>query len=389
MTLVARIMLGGAPCLIGDALLSSPDLANPYVTGAECELPLVGEINSLLAAKKRPFRTKLCQKLHVFEGRLAVGWSANDHRQAERALRVLREVAKKPNVTGADVQEELSAIDPDQIKDLSLVGNLLQAVNGDEIRCTTFGCNIIAESVAGFGEVQAAGSGARTFIGMLQRSGPLPSTANDVSAVLPVLGTLLNYELSTAQSIEERWGGAFETVGFSQRTGRLEKLDNVLHTFWMWRDDGTIDFQPRFYLARYFDDLLVLRSAEYETHGSPAHGRNPIKRLKSNKVRLVPSLLKEVMDGDLVKIGHVDFSYDYICCHVWFRGAQGRVTPRAAMVVGGRRGGLYDIDLSVAENGSLHLNVPSDTVRNVYEEAKQTAATGFDVGLNCADSAFN
>jgi len=187
----------------------------------------------------------------------------------------------------------------------------------------------------------------------------------DRGTVLPILGTLLNYELSTGQSIDERWGGAFETVGFSERTGRLEKLDNVLHTFWMWRGDGKIYFQPRFYLARYFDGLLVLRSAEYEAH------EGAIKRLKSNKIRLVQSLLRPVRDDDLVKIGHVDFSYDYICCHVWFRGAPDRVTPSAAMLLGGPRGSLYDIDLSVAENGSLRLHGPNDTVRNVFEAAKQ------------------
>ena len=106
MTLVARITVGGAPFLIGDALISSDDLSNPYITGVECELPLIGEINSLLATAERPFRVDLCQKLHVFEGRLAVGWSANDARQGERALKVLREVAKKPDVTLADIQEE-------------------------------------------------------------------------------------------------------------------------------------------------------------------------------------------------------------------------------------------------------------------------------------------
>ena len=137
-------------------LISSDDLSNPYITGVECELPLIGEINSLLATAERPFRVDLCQKLHVFEGRLAVGWSANDARQGERALKVLREVAKKPDVTLADIQEEISAIDPDQIKDLSLVGSLLRAVNGNQISSTLFGRNAIAESVTGFGEVQTA-----------------------------------------------------------------------------------------------------------------------------------------------------------------------------------------------------------------------------------------
>ena len=105
MTLVARIMLGRAPFLVADALISSDDLSNPHVTGAECELPLMAEINSALAAKERSFRVDLCQKLHVFEGRLAVGWSSNDASQAQRALKALREIAKEPNLTLGDVQE--------------------------------------------------------------------------------------------------------------------------------------------------------------------------------------------------------------------------------------------------------------------------------------------
>jgi hypothetical protein len=364
-TLIARITLGGAPFLIGDALLSTGDLSSPDVTGLECKLPLIGEINSVLAAKARPFRANLCQKLHVFDGRLAVGWSANDVREAERALKELREVAKKPDITITDVLDRLSAIDPDRIESLSLVGILLRAVNGDQIQCSAFGRNAISKSVTGFGEVEAAGSGGSTFISLLERNGPLLPPSNDISAVLPILGTLLNYELTGGQSIDERWGGAFETVSFCQRSGQLEKLDNVLHTFWMWRGDGKIDFQPRFYLARYYDELLMLRSVEYLTQ------EKVVKQLKSNKFRLVPSLLRSVGDNDLAKIGHVDFSYAHICCHVWFRGAQGAVAPKAAMILTDRRGSSYDIDLSVAENGALRLNVPSNTVTNVYEAASE------------------
>jgi hypothetical protein len=88
MTLVARITLGGAPFLVADALLSSEALMGQCSTGPECRLPFIGEINSRLAAAGQPFRVSLCQKLHVFEGRLAVGWSSNYALQAERALNV-------------------------------------------------------------------------------------------------------------------------------------------------------------------------------------------------------------------------------------------------------------------------------------------------------------
>lgn len=186
--------------------------------------------------------------------------------------------------------------------------------------------------------------------------------------MLGVLASLLNYELSTGQSIDERWGGAFETVSFARRTGRIEKLDNVLHTFWSWRDDGKIDFQTRFYVARYFDELFVLQSAEYEVGEDYS-----IKRLKSNRLRLVPSLLRPVRDGDLANIGHVDFSYDHVCCHVGFRGELGSAMPRAAMILAAPRGGPYDVDLSVAEDGSLRLRLPGDTVTNVFEAAKRQA----------------
>jgi hypothetical protein len=374
MTLVAEIMLGGAPFLIGDALISSDALSNAGVTSVRCELPLVGEINSLLAAKERTFRVDLCQKLHVFEGRLAVAWSANDATQAKRALDVLREVAKKHDVTMADVKYELDAIDPDRIDKLSLIINLFQGVDADQIHCSRTYRNVRVDDIAGFGRVCSAGSGASTFAEMLKRDGPLPSEVNEGFAALPILGALLNYELSTGRTIDEKWGGAFETSSFSARTGRLEKLDNVLHIFWMWRGDGLVEFQPRFYFARYFDDLLVLRSAEYEASNNPS-SEGPIKRLRSNSIRLVPSLLRPLKSEDVDKIGHVDFSYDHVCCHVWFRNPQNAAIPRGALIVGGPRGGGYDIDLSVTSGGSLRLEVPNECVRNVFLAAERAAAS--------------
>jgi hypothetical protein len=367
MTLVAQITLGGAPFLIGDALISSENIHNPYVKGLVCELPLVGEVNSLLAAAERPFRVDLRQKLHVFEGRLAVGWSSDNELEAVRALKVLRELAaRNPNLTIGDVQDEMSAIDPDQIKSLKLVGMILRAVDGNQISVSTFSYGAAVQDVKGFGQVRAAGSGRRTFVEILQQGEPVPTTANDPWTALQVLGPLLNHELSTGQSITERWGGAYETINYSRHSGRLEKLDNVLHTFWVWRDHKHLDFQARFYLTRYFEGLLMIRSAEFETEGPS------IKGMKSNQLRLVASALRDVLPDDRAKIGHVEFSPDHICCHVWFR-QPGRVEPKGAMILASPKGGDYDIDVSVAEDGSLRLTLPSNTTKNILEAANPQA----------------
>lgn len=366
MTLVAQITMAGAPFLIGDALLSSKNLDNPQVKGMVCQLPLVGEVNSLLAAAKRPFRVTLCQKLHVFEGRLAVGWSSDDACQAERALKELARVAKKSDLTLADVEEALSAIG-DGIKDLSLVGVILRAVDGNQISVSNFGRGATTQDVKGFGKIRAAGSGTQTFIDMLRQGEPPSTSANDPWVALGVLGALLNHELSTGQSIDERWGGAYETVGFSRHSGRLEKLDNVLHTFWMWRDDEHVDFQARFYLTRYHGELLLVRSAEFEIGEDRS-----IKQMKSNEVRLVPSILRDERFDDLAKIGHVDFDYDQVCCHVWFREPR-RAQPKGAMILAAPKGGDYDIEVSVAADGSLRLTLPSATTKNILEVTNRQA----------------
>ncbi len=374
MTLVARITLGGAPFLIADALLSSENLANRYETGPECRLPFIGEINSRLAATGHSFRVSLCQKLHVFEGRLAVGWSSNDALQAERALKVLRDVAKKNDLTFDDVREALDAIVPEQIKDLKLIGLILRDVDGNQISASVFSHDAVTKEVSGFGEVRAAGSGVNTFIEVLRNgetTEPTATPANDPWVALGVLGSLLNHELSTGQSIEERWGGAYEAVSYSRQTSRLEKLDNVLHTFWSWRD-GKLEFQTRFYFAKYFGELLALRSVEYEIAECKLNMR-PL----SDYVTLVPSQLRELRSEDRESIGHVEFSFDYICCHVWIH-ESGQKSPKGAIILAGPKGGDYDVEVSIAEDGSLlRLTIPSGTQENVLDAVNRQAETEF------------
>ena len=123
-------------------------------------------------------------------------------------LDVLRELAKKADLSFNDVQDALDTIEPDQINNLSLIGLLLLTVHGKQIAASAFKLNAIAKEVEGFGEVFAAGSGAQTFIERLEQQEPIATDANDPWTALALLGGLLSHELSTGQSINERWGGA-------------------------------------------------------------------------------------------------------------------------------------------------------------------------------------
>jgi hypothetical protein len=69
MTLICRFSIRNAPVVVGDVLLSSG-----RKTGLQTNLPLVGDINRLLAAEGLPFEVSLTQKVNILSDRLVVAW---------------------------------------------------------------------------------------------------------------------------------------------------------------------------------------------------------------------------------------------------------------------------------------------------------------------------
>jgi hypothetical protein len=65
MTLIAQLSINGAPLLIGDVLLSRETR-----TGLKVTLPLVGDINNVLAKNGAPFEVNFTQKSTYS----AIGW---------------------------------------------------------------------------------------------------------------------------------------------------------------------------------------------------------------------------------------------------------------------------------------------------------------------------
>lgn len=359
MTLIAQLSINGAPLLIGDVLLSSEQR-----TGLKITLPLVGDINEVLAKNGVPFEVNLCQKVNVLSDRLVVAWSGRMD-EAERALRVLSRISTRADLDLDDIKRELNAIDPQQVAHLQLVGTLLGDTEGVKraAHCFTFG--IKATNIPSLGTVFAAGSGRDFFLNLLGRSNWTSyGTGNEFQVAHALLGALTNEEYRTGGTILNRWGGGFEAVTCSQLTGRFEKVSDILHTFWKMRenDDGSLAFTPIFYKATHWRDALIVHSAQLEeTAGAATY------QLISNDLILVPPLLKQMSDYDLTEYGKADFSYRAICCHIVIDKGDNR--DLLFFVEQREHGRNFEFELD-ASSGRLHIS--SNLINAIIDEAHKS-----------------
>jgi hypothetical protein len=312
MTLIAQLAVNGAPFLVGDVLLSSETR-----TGLKVNLPLVGDINQILADRGLPFEVCFAQKINVFDGRVAIAWSG-PLIQAERALRVIAALCSRSDLTADDVLAELRAIDGSAIDRLQLVGLVLQEVRGTTVEVSLFSLRVPPMDIPTFGQVFAAGSGRDAFLHMLQKADwQSQDSANAFQVAHGLLGALTNEEFRTGNTITNRWGGGFEALTFSEASHRFEKVGNVLHTFWKTTEnlDAPIGLFPFFYKTMYWRDALVIRAVRLDISEGI--------KLEANDVTLIPPLLKDISDYNLDDL-QVDFSYRAVCCHVEIQKASNR-----------------------------------------------------------------
>ena len=276
MTLIAQLAVDGVPMLIGDVLLSSESR-----TGLKVNLPLIGDINQILADRGFPFEVQFAQKINVFDGRVAVGWSG-PWIQARRALQVIEAISSRKDLTESAIKDELSAIEPEKIDHLQPIGLILEGSNGPRVRYSGFSLGAPYAHIHNFGRVCGAGSGSSAFFELLQKGDWLQRDANVYQVAHGLLGALTNEEYRTGNTIANRWGGGFEALTFSTYSGRFEKVGNVLHTFWKIKDGAsdTLGLLPFLYKTTYWRDVLILRTASVESR------QDGTLKLKTNDVTL-------------------------------------------------------------------------------------------------------
>ncbi len=352
MTLIAQLAVNGAPFLIGDVLLSSETR-----TGLKVSLPLVGDINQILADNGLPFEVAFAQKINVFEGRIAVAWSG-PLIQAKRALDVLANISSREKLTVDDILGELNAIDQTKIDQLQLIGLLVDKVNDTTVTSSLFLVHAGQESIPNFGTGCLAGSGRDAFLQLLQKGNWLAQrNASEYHVAHGILGALTNQEYRTGNTIANRWGGGFEALTVSPVSGRLEKVGDILHTFWEVTENAedSLRLFPFFYKTTYWRDALVLRAAACEPLD------NGELRLKANDIMLIPPLLKGVDEYDLAELGPIDFSYRAVCCHVLIN----KTSNRDFLCLVDQRASGQDVIFQIDRSGGqLHItNYLPDIIR--------------------------
>jgi hypothetical protein len=363
MTLIARFSIREAPIVVGDVLLSSE-----RKTGLRTNLPLVGDINQILANQGLRFEVSFAQKVNILSDRLVVAW-AGPMDQAERALRVLSNATSSGQITNKyDIARELEAIDPEKVDKVQLVGMLIIDVSGDQITGSPFSWRVSNTEVTGIGTVHAAGSGKEEFIRLLAKTDwTLGGTANEHQVAHSILAALVNMEYRQGGTIVNRWGGGFEAVTFSLDSGRFQKVGDILHTFWKadtCKPDEVL-VTPMYYKTAYWRDALVVRSARFDVHADSTF------HLAENSLELIPPLLKDVGEYDLEELGSVDFSHKVLCCHVSIERPGGRSVMH--VIQQSQPNATIDLQFNnIDSSGRLHI--PGELSKMVIEEARTRAS---------------
>jgi hypothetical protein len=364
MTLIAQLSVNGAPFLVGDVLLT-----RDRRTGLRANLPLVGNINEVIASRGLSFEATFAQKVNVLGDRLVVAWSGSAE-QAERVFEVLSALTTRENLSRDDIKRELEAIDRSRIDQLQLLGLLVREVRGTTVSASTFSLDVQGVEVPWSGTVYAAGSGRDEFLRLLNVADWTGGgTSNEFQVAHALLGALTNEEYRKGNTIVNRWGGGFEAVTFSIDTGRFQKVGKVgdlLHTFWTINLDSpdTAQFLPMFYKTTYWRDALIIRYARFDGIDKKTF------KLMMNSLELVPPLLKSASDYDLDELGVVDFSYRALCCHISIARADGSDTMH--IIQPGRSNELLELEFNADSSGRLHI--PGEISKTIIEEAKARAS---------------
>ena len=304
MTLIARLRFkGGAPLYLGDALLSTPNAMRDRVIS----VPAAADINAKLPDDAWGVISGLRQKLNLLNGGdLLVAWAGSEL-QARTALREMEEAAARGAKTSADFLEVLEAKPDNEIDGLTLLGTRVSAAENGTVNLAQWALQCPTDVINGI-DCRVAGSGADSLTEMLPELLQTSKTTDDgvnraYQTAMTISGLLIGNEFDVGGNLAQMWGGAFEAAYVSGLS--LQKLTNVLHTFW-WLEpinekQAHLRMWIKFAKYDYVDDYLFVDVVELQ----PEDGLQ-------RSIHSIAPLLRPLQPPSPPS----NFAYDTLACHV-------------------------------------------------------------------------
>ena len=284
MTLVARLTPGGFPLLVGDILISGPELPDTPLT-----LPTIVDITDIFPTGSGFVPIRLAQKITVVGDNLVIAWAG----QALTASTVIKDLVSKNRVkpfTNDTLMDYFANLDSN-IWDTGLAFlGFIQDAKG----IAQFGFQYWEVPTQSFGKIGMIGSGMNVFETVIH---DLPSSQGSIVNGSPnklemalvtglqLSGTLLTTELFTSDFLLNYFGGGYEVA--SLVNGKFEKLREGSYLFWYGNLTGT---NKGFNLHQvekyqYSGDTLVIRSVTFSDY---ARGR-PTKVTRDTTFAVPPA----------------------------------------------------------------------------------------------------
>ncbi len=275
MTIVVRLAIRDYPTLIGDLLLSGPELP-----GFSPVLPTVKDVASHFPQGSNLVPRATGQKIAMITDQLVVGWSGKLG-TARDVICELRRLSASDTFTMASLNKHFDSLSPAVWKDIGLLG-FIREPNGfaqflrraEEMKTTLFGNVGLLGS--GSGDVEQFLTGLKQLPNAMERE--MNEMEQSLGFALHLTGSFLSLEQMTAESISKYYGAGYEIA--SLVGDKFAKMGDVTYIFWKaMAHDGQprLDKQP-FQLFRYayIGDMLVIRAFSFENSKQSLSARDDL-----------------------------------------------------------------------------------------------------------------
>lgn len=263
MTLIAQFALGEQPILIGDILISGPELETQSVG-----VPTIGDTKGLFPKGTEKVVLGVRQKVTILSAdRLMMAWAGQAF-VARQVLTELRDLAQTEAFNLSRLEDSFRALERSKQKnDVQFMGCVRDGSRwlGFRVGCTQ------QVQTANFGKVSLAGTGAsdaKTFfdqVGLPQLNNPSAAPPLGLQAVFSALmmaGNFLQLELNSQSTLRQYYGGGYEIATIID--GKFQKLGNVSYIFWFVdARTETVKISVPYHVVKleYWGDALALRIA--------------------------------------------------------------------------------------------------------------------------------